>query len=103
MSRAVVLPRADRVAVDRVSHEEVVGIIHGDRPEAFGRRCLAFREPQHIFVGAVISSPFGILERSRVDGVLRAVRPQPDGRDERPLEVVDPSAGEKACVVESGG
>jgi hypothetical protein len=51
------LPFADRVAVDRVRHEEKLGIIHGDRPEAFGWRHVALRARAAGSVASRVAGP----------------------------------------------
>src|ERR1700730_13354175 len=49
-----VLPSADRVPVDRIGDEEIVAVVHRDRPEAVCRWGLALRKMDNVFVGSVI-------------------------------------------------
>ena len=89
---------ADRVLVERVRHEEVLGVVHGQRPEAVGRRRLALGEVHHVLVGPAIGLAVAVHLGGRIDCVLGPVGAEADGGDEGPLQVVgavDPGLGQR--------
>jgi len=91
--RLTCVPSAERIAVERVCHEEVIRVMHGQRPEAVDWRELPLREVHNVSVCARVRLAVGISLRSRIDGILRRIRAQSDCRDQGDLKVV--------CSVES--
>src|SRR5262249_45895454 len=87
-ARFQVLSRTDRIPVDRVSHKEVLGVIHSDRPEALSGWGLALLKMDDVFVRSLIVLVVRILERGRIHSVLWSVCAKPDSGDQCPRKII---------------
>ena len=74
MIRYEFIALAQRLAVERVWHEKVLVVVHGQRPESLNRRELTFVKVHDVFLGGPVEAvSIGIRIADGIDRVFWAV------------------------------
>src|SRR3984893_14063349 len=78
----------ERVAIQRIGDEEILRVVHRQRPEATHRRHLALRKADDVFVGAIQLLSRAVRVGGWIDSVLCEVAPKAQSGNQCPLDIV---------------